>query len=115
MTISGKSFRWICPACPQMIITNGQQQSSLYIIYIAIYSQMSRKKPIYGTFQYFRATLRQDASENNHLWREPIDEISENNAIWLYHANFMLIIGLKFIFPGYYIDFLDANANSAFF
>jgi hypothetical protein len=33
MTISGKSFRWIRPACPQMIITNGQQQSSLYYLY----------------------------------------------------------------------------------
>jgi hypothetical protein len=76
---------------------------------------MSRKKPIYGTFQCFTAALRPDASENNHSWREPIDEISKNNAMWLYHANFMLIIGLKFIFPGYYIDFLDANAYSVFF
>jgi len=28
MTVSGKSLQWFCPACPQMITTNGQQQSS---------------------------------------------------------------------------------------
>jgi hypothetical protein len=114
MTISDKSFGWICPACPQMIITNGQQQSSLCIIYIAIYSQMSRKKPIYGTFQCFRATLRRDASENNHSRGEPIDEISENNAVWLYHANFMLIIGLQPIFQGISLIFWVQTIFSLF-
>jgi hypothetical protein len=55
-----------------------------------------------------------DASENNHSWHEPVDEISKNYAIWLYHANFMITIGLQLIFPGNFIDFLDADAYSAF-
>ena len=39
MTAVGKTTKGTCPACPQMIITNGQQQSSLCCyIYIAIYS-----------------------------------------------------------------------------
>ena len=76
---------------------------------------MSRKKPIYSIFQCFRAALMRTASENNHSWREPIDEISKNNAIWLYHANFMIIIGFKPIFSGYSIDFLNADPYSAFF
>ena len=59
---------------------------------------MSRKKPIYGIFQCFTAAFMRDPSENNHSEREPIDEISKNNAIWLYHAIFMLIIALKPIF-----------------
>ena len=49
-----------------------------------------------------------DASENNHAWRKSIDEISQNNAIWLYHPDFMLIINLNAFF-GYFIDFLEMH------
>jgi hypothetical protein len=80
MTVSGKSMQWFCPACPQMIITNGQQQSSLCCyIYIAIYGYMSRKKPIYCVFEYFSAALKKTNPQQS-LSQEAIDEISKNNA-----------------------------------
>jgi hypothetical protein len=76
---------------------------------------MSRKKPIYGIFQVFRATLMRVASENHQTERKPIDEIQKNKAIKLYHRNFMLIIDLKSIFPENFIDFRDTNAYSDLF
>jgi hypothetical protein len=53
--------------------------------------------------------------KKNHSRQAPVDEISKNNTIWLYHANFMLIIGLQPVLPGNFIDFPDADAYSAFF
>ena len=45
--------------------------------------------------------------------RSLLTKYTKNNAMWLYHTNFMLIIGLQLIFPENFIDFLDADAYSA--
>ena len=52
---------------------------------------MSRKKPIYCVFKCFSAALKKTNPKQS-LSQEAIDEISKNNAVWLYPVNFMLII-----------------------
>jgi hypothetical protein len=43
----GKATKGACPACPQMIITNGQQQSSLCYIYLSQYIDKCQEKILY--------------------------------------------------------------------
>jgi hypothetical protein len=40
----------------------------------------------------------EDAAKNNYKLSTAIDEIAKNNAIWLYHSNFMLIVRRQYIF-----------------
>jgi len=46
MTISGKSLHWICPACPQMIITMASN-NHLCILFISQYIAKCQEKNLY--------------------------------------------------------------------
>jgi hypothetical protein len=70
-------MNWPCPACPQMIITNGQQQSSRCLLFITQHIEKCQEKILYVVSLNIYAQQGPGRMERPLQSHTPVDEFAK--------------------------------------